>query len=288
MKRFAVSLIATILAFTAGLVTASSWNSRADETREPVTVRVSEPCAPVAPPPAVRVTSTDTAATPREIDFAQGRLRLVPEQVRLKSESNRYDVDVIYPQIIGTDGVPIRAVNQQLKDAATKLYQWAVIPAKRDLPSVAPAGIYNTVKFNYDVNLATDSYLSLSFFGFSYGNGDAYGTQRNFAMTYDLKTGKLLKLSDIFKPGSRYLEFISNYCIDKLTGGATPLRTEALTPLAANFDNWHVTVNGITFEFEGCRILNCAAGDRMVPIPFSALKPFLNTGLPGKFQITYP
>lgn len=285
MKRFAASLIATVLAFTAGLVTASSWNSEA-ETREPVTIKVHEPCAPAAPPPAARLTTTVTASQPREIDFAQGRLKLVPEQVRLKSEINRHDVDVSYPQIVGSEAASIRTINQQLKDAATKLYQWAIV--KRDLPPDAEPAIYNTVNFNYDVNLATDSYLSLSFFGFRYGNGDAYGVQRNFALTYDLNSGKLLKLSDIFKPGSEYLEFISSYCINELSGGPFPLRMEAVAPQAANFDNWHVTSNGITFEFEGCKIRNCAAGDRSVSIPFSALKPFLTTGLPGKFQITYP
>lgn len=287
MKRFAASFVATVLAFTAGIVTASSWKSQANEQREPVTIKVSEPCAPVAPPPAARVTTTVTASQPREIDFAQGRLKLVPEQVRLKSEINRHEVDVSYPQIVGSETASIRTINQHLKDAATKLYQWAIV--KRDLPSGAETpALYNTVNFNYDVNLATDSYLSLSFFGFSYGNGDAYGVQRNFTLTYDLKSGKLLKLSDIFKPGSEYLEFISTYSINELSGGPFPLRMEALAPQAANFNNWHVTSNGITFAFEGCKIRNCASGDRNVSIPFSALKPFLNEGLPGKFQITYP
>ena len=109
-------------------------------------------------------------------------------------------------------------------------------------------------------------------------------------MNYDLTSGRQLKLDDIFKPGSRYLEFISEYCIDGIeeVAGRQIQNKEALAPLAKNFDNWHITTGGITFNFDACEIFACAEGDQAVAIPFSELKPFLNPGIPGKFKITYP
>ena len=101
-----------------------------------------------------------------------------------------------------------------------------------------------------------------------------------------------MKLSDIFRRGSEYLPFISRYSIDELSlssgANADSLSKSALAPAAENFENWHLTSNGIVFNFDGCKILDCDAGDRTVDIPFSEMKPLLNPGIPGKFKITYP
>lgn len=285
MKRFTLSLISTILAFTAGLVTASSWTSKS----EPVpTVTVAEPCAPTPPPPAAPVQSF-TVTPPREFDFGQKGLRLVPERVQLKSESLGYDIDVSYPQILATpyaDETKIRKVNQHLKDAATKLYQWPLNPAEQS--HSVRSGIRNTVNFTYHVGLATDSLLSISFIGYSYNGSNNHQLQDSFAANYDLTTGKHLKLSEIFKPGSKYLEFISRYCINELSRNDRKLVLEELEPTAENFNEWQITSNGVTFNFHGCRIAHCAEGDLAVEISFDALQPMLNPGIPGKFNITYP
>ena len=286
MKRFATSLIASLLAFTAGLVTASSWTSKSEATVEPATVQVAEPC----PPPSQPNATVHAVEVPREFAFAEGPLKVVPEHVQLKSESHRYNIDVSYPQIVGTEEGRIRKVNQHLKQETTKLYQWALNPSKPGLPSIAgTSGTYNTVNFTYDVNLATDSFFSVSFIGYSYGVTD-YPLQRNFALNYDLISGKPLKLTDIFKQGSKYLEFISRHSMDELSRWTgSDLIEKALAPVATNFENfWHVTSNGIVFSFPACRVRNCTDGVQTVDIDFSDLKPLLRPGIPGKFEITYP
>lgn len=293
MKRFAVSLISTILAFTAGLVTASSWSSNAHkEPAEPATITVPQPCPPKLSQhgsPTPRLDSF-TVTPPQEFDFGQNGLKLVPERVQMKSESVGYDIDVSYPQILGTpytDGATLAKVNRHIKAAAAKLYEWPLNPADAEhRSSQARSGIQDTVNFTYQIGLATDSLLSIHLIGYGYNGRTNRHVQKSFTLNYDLTAGKQLKLSDLFNSRSDYLEFIANYCTRELSRSRRIVN--ALTPTAENFEVWQITTNGIVFNFESCQVVECSEGEQMVAISFSELKPILNPGVPGKFKITYP
>jgi len=292
MKRFSLSLIGSFLAFTAGLVTAPSWNA----TRHAVAVEpvVIERCPPGQQQQLQAAINPALTEPPdREYPFASGRLKLVPETVRLKSDSLHYDIDVKYPQIVGRDTPAIRKVNQHMRALATAKYQWPLNESKEEIrrDQERLPGTYNSVNFDYEVGVATDSFLSIFFMGYSYGVGAAHAVQESNAVNYDLTSGRELKLADLFKPGSRYLEFISEFCIEQLsdTGGLPDrLNRAGLAASAKNFDNWHITSSGISFNFDACEILACAEGDQAVEIPFSDLQQLLNPGIPRKFKITYP
>lgn len=288
MKRFIVSLISSVLAFTAGIVTASSWDSkRARESVQPATFNI-ERCPPIINAPVPAKSSVIVSQAPREVDFAQGRLKLVSEKVKLESEILRYSVDLSYPQIVGSESRQIRKVNQHIKAEAIRLYDWTMNPSNSNLPSAGTAtSVYNTVNFTYDVNLATESFLSINFMGFSYGRSD-FPAQRSFALNYDLKSGAVLKLTDIFRPGSDYLEFISDYCTVELVRRPAPLISDGIAPRASNFESWYMNSNGLSFYFPACKVMPCGEGDQMVQIPFSAMNDRLMPGVPRKFEITYP
>ncbi len=140
------------------------------------------------------------------------------------------------------------------------------------------------------MSVATDSFLSIFFVGYSYGVGAAHAVQESKSVNFDLTSGQELKLSDIFKRGSKHLEFVSEYCIEELSRSLNQpfVSKNALAPVAKNFDIWHITSSGITFHFDACKVFACTEGDQAVEIPFSDLKPLLNPGIPGKFKITYP
>ena len=289
MKRFVVSLLTSILAFTAGLITASSWTSKGEtESHHRVTVNVPVPPIPALPPAPV---SPYSVSATREIDFGQKGLKLVPERVQLKSESRSYDIDVSYPQILTSpyvDGSKLVKVNQHLKDAATKLYQWPLAPGRMPDPELSRAS-RNTVNFTYQVGLATDSFLSISFIGYSYDGENQTQLQDSFSVNYDLTTGRNIKLSEIFKPGSNYLEFIAVYATDVLSKDNTrKIVKGALDPKAENFQNWQIDSSGITFNFYACKIVDCSDGDQTVHISFDSMRLMLNPDVPSKFNITYP
>lgn len=291
MRRFCISAISTFLAFAAGLFTASSWNShRQMVVIQPASASVLDRYTPPSPPPPP-IPNELTVAPDREYVFAQGRLKLVPEKVRLQSESLHYDIDVKYPQIVGEDNPNYEKANQLIKALATEKYQWPLNLSKEEMRTDQEKhpGTFNSVNVDYEISIATDSFLSLFFIGYSYGIGAAHAVQESVSVNYDLTSGRQLKLADLFKPGSNYLEFISERCLDELSTDDRPAPMKgSLTPSAKNFESWHITPSGITFSFDACEVFACAEGDQAVEIPFGDMKHLLNTGIPGKFKITYP
>ena len=201
-----------------------------------------------------------------------------------------YDIDVSYPQILATpytETKNIQKINQQIKDTTTKLYQWPLSRAEQ-MRHLQANGVGDTVNFTYQISLATDSFLSIHYIGYSYDGAKATQVQDSFAVNYDLTSGKVLKLSDLFKPGSEYMERISRYSIDALSINKRTINAAALKPTAGTFDVWQIRNQGISFNFPTCRVAACSDGELVVQIPYEELKPLLNPDIPGKFNITYP
>lgn len=183
---------------------------------------------------------------------------------------------------MGTEDHDIRKLNQRIKQLAIKQYQWLLTPSKKDLQYYRTGPhpeAFNSLDLHYTVVLATDAVLSIYFNAYSYGIGAAHPVQYSFVINYDVMSGKELKLARLFKRGSKYLEFISRYCIDKVTIEIPPaaLFAEALAPIDANFESWNFTRDGIRFNFDECKLFGCAAGEHTVEIPYAEMKTILNT-----------
>jgi hypothetical protein len=272
MKRTAARIASALLAFILGTFASSLWRLYSTPKSTP---------PPVNP---ARVTINEPATTPitpapeRDLVFGGG-LKLVSNEVQLKNEVLRYKVNLAYPQIEGTNALPIRKLNQSIERLALKQYDWLHNPSREEL-HYYKAGphpeAFNSIDLDYEVVLATDSFLSIYFEGFSYGIGAAHAVQYSFVVNYDLKSNRQVKLSDIFKPGSKYLEAISRYCTEKLSQNGDSLWIKELAPAAANFESWNMTHDGLRFNFDACKLSGCADGKQTVLVPFSALRPMMS------------
>src|SRR5215213_1928108 len=257
MKPFAVNLISSVLAFACGFATASSKVNR--------TVRMESRAAEVVerhpPPPPKYSVNTSIDAGHEAIQFGDG-LTIVNNEVNLKSERLRYDIDVRYPQIVGTEDAQIANLNWRIKDLTTREYERPLNPTPAELHNLQlqPPNSFNVVNMDYQVGTATNSFLSLYFDVNTYNINSANWVQYGLTLNYDLKSKKELKLWDIFKPGSKYLEFISDYCQVLISRGVEAVFHGGLTPQPKNFENWQITPNGIRFRFDECKVLRCAAG----------------------------
>jgi hypothetical protein len=262
-KRIMLTLIGGLLAFTAGIVTTASWDTAKSPTIEiqPTKTELK------APPPATEITEPPNS----EVVFADGRLRILADEVRLTSERLRYAVEVRYPQIAGSDELHIKRLNQRIRRLAVDSYQWTLNPSKADLRRYKQTfpDVFNSVDLDYEIVLANDSILSIYLNSFAYGIGAAHSVQISYVINYDLKSHRELKLVDLFRQKSRYLAFISLYCTNELSF------IEPLEPNAETFASWNLTDKGIRFNFDACTINGCAGGAQAVTIPFSALKPIL-------------
>ena len=274
-KRIMLTLIGGLLAFIAGIITAGSWNTpTCTMWLRPATATVAQQ-RPANPPP-------EPAITPRpsdsEVIFAEGRLRIVPEDVQLKSERLQYEIDVRYPQISGSNDRYLKKLNQRLRRLAVARYQSILHPTKEHLQrnkKLFPE-ILNTVDLDYEIVLATDSILSIYFGSYEYTIGAAHAAQTSYVVNYDLKSHRELKLADLFKPNSKYLEIIALYCTHELS--PTESLFGPLDPNPETFASWNLTNDGIRFNFDACKITGCSSPPQEVTIPFTALTPFLKPG----------
>ena len=268
-KSIILTLIGTVLAFVAGIVTTGSWHKTSTSTTavEPRKAGVTQqPCGTPSPAPAVTPRPSDS-----EFVFAEGRLRITPEDIHLKSERLLYEIDVRYPQITGSSDRHIKKLNQRLRQLAVDHYQWTLTPSKADLRHAREVfpGVFNSVDLDYEIVFAADSLVSIYLEFFDYGIGAGHSVQTSYVINYDLKSHRELKLSDRFKPNSKYLEFIARYCTDALSP------YEPLAPKAETFTSWNITNYGIRFNFDACKIAGCADGAQKVTISYAALRPFL-------------
>jgi len=267
MKRIATNLSISLLTFACGFSVASVWNQSDVKTEQ---ANVTESFATLAPSAVPVITPTPD----REVVFGHGRLRMVPEEVHLKSERLQYEIDVTFPQIVGSKNRHISKLNQRIKQLATNRYLWMLNSSKEDLQHYRKdhPEVFNSLEVHYEVDLATDSVLSIHFNGYEYGIGAAHGSQFSFVINYDLASGKELKLARLFKPGSKYLEFISRYCSDALS-----LDRDRALEFTKDPESWNITRNGLRFTFDHCKFFACSEGSKAVEIPFAALKEILNT-----------
>lgn len=222
-----------------------------------------------------------------EVTFGNG-LRIVPKNMKLENEQWRYKIDVDYPQIEGTDYPAVSNLNRQIKELVTKKYRWALgRPTKEDLRYYAKwPGVFNSVDMEYDVVLATDRVLSIDLMAYHYGIGAAHSVHESFSVNYDFKSQRLLTLADLFKPGAKHLQIISQRCIDELSKKnpytkTDPTVRDVLAPKTKNFNSWNLTTQGLRINFDACRVDSCAEGDITVEIPLVAFKSLLRADGPA-------
>jgi len=263
-KRIALILIGGLLAFIGGIVTGNSWHTAA--IKPVIKVWPAEPVIPPPPPPKVPES---------KFVFETGQLKIVPGEVRLRSDRLRYEIDARYPQITSPKEPYIKKLNQRIKRLAVDHYQWMLKPSKEDLRQYKKTfpDVFNSAQVDYEIVLANDSFLSIYLNSFDYGIGAAHSVQMSYVMNYDLKFHRELKLADVFNPHTKYLEFIADYCTREIK------LIEPLAPKAKTFPSWNLTRDGIRFNFDACSLTGCADGARQVTIPSSVLKPFLKRGL---------
>ena len=179
-----------------------------------------------------------------------------------------------YPQIEGTNNRPILNLNRQIKDLVTRTYRWPLSrPTKKDLLYYSKwPKVFNTVNLEYDIVLADDRLLSIYFMAYQYGIGAAHSVHQSFTVNYDFESHRRLVLVDLFKPGAKFLQIISQRCIENLSKDAPYLKedsyfSEGLRPKARNFESWNITRRGVRINFDACKVNGCASGDLIVEIP---------------------
>src|SRR5215217_3559270 len=221
-----------------------------------------------------------------------GEAEIVSKPIKESNKKLMYEIAAQYPQIAGGNNPNFEKFNQAARASVTK----KVAGFKKDMvgeqgEEPRPEGsMGSNLSVSYTVNLAQDDLVSIKFDVGSYYQGAAHPNSYSEVLNFDLKNGKQLKLSDLFKPGAKYLQSIASYCIAELKkqGKDKGLLDDEIengaSANAKNYQSWTIMKKGLGINFDSYRVGPYAAGPQFVLVPYSALKDLINPEGPvGQF-----
>ncbi|HEY0764437.1 MAG TPA: DUF3298 and DUF4163 domain-containing protein [Pyrinomonadaceae bacterium] len=216
-----------------------------------------------------------------------GDVDVVAKQIKENNKKLHFEISVQYPQLTGGNNPNIEKFNQTARAAVTKkvaMFKKEMTPEEgENTEETRPEdSMGSDLTISYSVALAQDDLVSIDFAVHTYYQGAAHPNQYAETLNYDLKNGKLLKVSDLFKPGAKYLQAIATYCIADLKKQAEQngLMPEEIEKGAAakseNYEAWTITKRGVGIEFDPYQVGPYAAGPQYVLVPYSTLKDLIN------------
>lgn len=215
-----------------------------------------------------------------------GEAEIVAKSIKENDKKLMYEIDVQYPQITGGANPNFEKFNQLVRALVTKKvaeFKKDVQPKEGEEPP--PQGSMGSdIGIGYEVAMARDDLISVEFDVGSYYQGAAHPNTYTETVNYDLKNGKPLNLSELFKPGTKYLQTLAQYCIadlkkqskakddmlpdDEIQSGAGPS--------AKNYRSWKITRKGLGINFDSYQVGPYAAGPQYVLVPYANLKDLIN------------
>jgi hypothetical protein len=235
------------------------------------------------------------------IEFSHG-VEIVARQIKEKNKKLKYEIAVEYPQLTGSVDPNFEKFNQTVRSLIAKkvadfkkeMTPSADEPAPDEANETAAESLGSDINISYTVVLAKDDLISIEFTVSSYSAGAAHPNSYTEVVNFDLKNGKLLKLADLFLPGSKYVQTLATYCIQALKKQAKEQGVDAMldddwiqkgaAPELTNYDNWTISKKGLGITFDPYQVGPYAAGPQSVLVPYSALKEIIKPDGPvGQF-----
>lgn len=236
-------------------------------------------------PPNEKGSDKKTAFSLHEEPIAfTGDVELVSKQIKETDKKLMYEVSAHYPQLNGGNNPNFEKFNQVARGLVTKKvagFKKDMAPEEGEEPRPENS-MGSSLDVGYTLMLAQDDLVSVKFDVGSYYQGAAHPNSHSDVINYDLKNGKLLKLGDLFKPGSKYLQAIADYSIADLKkqgkeeGLIDGEIENGAAPLAKNYQSWVITKKGLGITFDAYQVGPYAAGPQSVIVPYSALKDVIN------------
>jgi hypothetical protein len=238
-------------------------------------------------PPGDKGSEKKTAFSVHEEPIAfTGDVEIASKSIKESNKKLMYEIDAQYPQLTGGNNPNFEKFNQAARASVTRKvagFKKDMQPEGEDEEEPRPEGSMGSdLSVGYDVLLAQDDLVSIKFDVSTYFQGAAHPNSYADVLNFDLKNGKQLKLSDLFKPGAKYLPAIAAYCITDLKKQAKDkgLLDEEIEKGAAaksdNYESWTITKRGLSIHFDPYQVAPYAAGPQFVLVPYSTLKDLIN------------
>lgn len=193
--------------------------------------------------------------------------------------------DVAYPVLAGRTAA-IRRVNLTLSGRARAAVAGFVheLP-KGPLPKGTGAG-RSTIETTVQTDLLTPKVVAFTEDTSTFPAGAAHGVALVTTDTFNAVTGARWHLSGLFRPGVRFLPFLSRECRSllrrQLSAAVDPraMLDAGTTPQLVNFQGWAVTPFGLQLTFSSYQVGPYGVGTPSVLIPFAPLARLARPGAP--------
>jgi hypothetical protein len=206
----------------------------------------------------------------------------------IKESTTSYDINVAYPQISGMANTNIETkINSDLESFAKKAVEDFKFSETDTSVEVNIGAGKSTYEMNFEkVNVAVSvPIISFSFGQEFYSSGAAHPGHVFTALNYNLETGNKVTLKNIFT--GNYLKVISDESIKRLNQkmGSSANQDQVKSGAGQKEENFVVffpTPSGLKIIFNEYQVAGYAAGSQEITIPYSVLKPVINSSGPLK------
>jgi Protein of unknown function (DUF3298)/Deacetylase PdaC len=222
-------------------------------------------------------------ASEQTVSFSDGT-QVNDKHLNESIKARRLELTAEYPELTG-GGANDAAFNQLVRTSVTRSladFKKQMLSQSAEDLKMIPAAMSLYVEISYDVEYADNDLISIRFLEDTY-EGGVHPNYNYFTVTYDLKQGRELKLSDLFKPGAKYLDAVSAYATRDLQsrkdpennnesmGLAQDIFADGAKPTADNYARWNITKKGLMFTFDPYQVAAYAYGAQTVIIPYARL-----------------
>lgn len=197
------------------------------------------------------------------------------------NKNKKIGINVEYPTLKGF-GEKGEAINKDIFNAVNAeilSFKKSANEAVKDIPADSEIGC--SLDAGYTTMIATDDVISFDCTVSIYLGG-AHPNSYEKTLTYDLKTGRKVTLSELFKSKSDYLKRISDYSIEALKKQQRDPEnqiepdvewiTKGAAPEADNYGSWNIAKKGLVITFDPYQVAPYAAGPQVVVVPYKVLK----------------
>ncbi|AMV13468.1 Protein of uncharacterised function (DUF3298) [Legionella pneumophila] len=185
----------------------------------------------------------------------------------IKKETAEYLLDIKYPQGFQSNGV-----NQAVKEFITNQQKSFMNELSEDADTPADAPGKTGLNITYSIPYQSTNALSVRFNISIYHRGAAHPS--NAVKVLNFIKNQPVQLSDLFVPGSDYLQPIADLAKKEITAKKISDENwikEGTKPTQENYSIWHFTKKGIAIVFNTYQVAAYVYGEQTVDIPLSLI-----------------
>ncbi len=205
-------------------------------------------------------------------------------QSRNESKAGLYQIDAQFPHM--TSGAAAAGFNHQIEGDIGRFIAHFVSDVQQyALP--CDKGACSRLTVHYKIPFATNDFVSVIFEVTPQLLGATYPEFWLVTMNYDARRNRMLRLADLFRPGSAYLGSAASLCRRALQPSAHVLTNlvAGTTPIESHYRRFTLGQYDVTIYFNAYQLGPFSAGPQQVTIPYDKFLPLLaKNGIPSQLQ----